>query len=517
MSKKLTQANRDHRRIKNKNRKEIIMKKILSIILTALMLTASFSMLVVPASAADNASPVITPDASWYDANATTLVINDAADLMAFALQLEAKNTFYGKTVELAADVDLNPGWTASETAPTNVWPYKTVAAEGFWGTFDGKGHTISGIYNDFNSIQAGIFGNYATRPNTRLDPEDSSKYIIHNIMIKNVAIVNSVQIVRGQDTGGFYGYVAQGVSNDNLNYTTINFENVYNGISLYDLAASSNNKAGTAFCLGGFVGNCNSSGIVLNFKNCVYAGNMKFDTMVNDKVGGFVGTTGTTQKDVVATTYENCAYYGNADIGADFFACFSADGIRKDIVKNCVSAGVMKSSADPMELITGALVHQKNTGTTVTGCLYTTTNGLNVPFGEEVSVAPEGTTFCTHAELIGANAKTPAEGWTKTAGYAMPTSLYTQLKTLIDAQTPIVPDGTELGGGEQNDDKKEETPDNNKKEETETKAPETEAETTAAVTEKVEEGGCGGVIGVGAVAIVGAAAIAVARKKKED
>ena len=241
------------------------MKKILSIFLSILMLTACLSMMAVPAGAAD----AITADPTWYDETKTTLVINDAADLLAFSQQLNAgANTFSGKTVELAADIDLNPGWTASATAPTNIWGYKDVGAAGFWGTFDGKGHTISGIYCDFNSIQAGIFGNFAVKPDKRKDAD--GKFIIENVTIKNVAFVNSVMIVRGQDTGGFYGYLAQGQSNDGTTYDTFNFENVYNGISIIGAASSSNNKAGTAIAVGGFIGNCNTSGIAFNFKNCV-------------------------------------------------------------------------------------------------------------------------------------------------------------------------------------------------------------------------------------------------------
>lgn len=495
------------------------MKKILSIILTALMLTASFSMLVVPASAANNTP--ITPDANWYNADATELVINDAADLLAFVAQINAQNTFAGKTVKLGADIDLNPGWTASTTAPTNVWDVDDCALYGFWGTFDGQGHTLSGIYLSSETYQMGLFGRMAVRPGNRAKTE-GGQYILIDAVVKNVAIVNSVVPVRGGDTAGFYGYLADGQTDGSNNWDSVTFENVYNDIDLITTTAASNNTAATANYVGGFIGRCNTSGIDLNFKNCVYAGTIKLDTLVHDKVGGFVSATGGPGKTNVDVLYENCAFYGKIDCAASVYSPFSAEGkadgtFKIHTVKNSVVAGVVKSTEDVMESLYGSFSTFAGEGMVMTDSYYTAINEENIPFAEMVSVAPEGTTFCTHAELIGANAKAPAEGWTKTAGYAMPTALYTQFKALIDAQTPIVPDGTELGGGEQNDDKKEETPDNNKKEETETKAPETEAETTAAVTEKVEEGGCGGVIGVGAVAIVGAAAIAVARKKKED
>ncbi|MBQ9112581.1 MAG: hypothetical protein IJY08_03270 [Clostridia bacterium] len=490
------------------------MKKFFSVLLSILMLTASLSMMAMPASAAE----AITADSTWYDDTKTTLVISDAADLLAFAAQINAKNTFVGKTVELSADIDLNPGWVASTTAPTNVWDITGCGVNGFWGTFDGKGHTISGIYLSLDSYQRGIFGNFQC--NDRQKDADGNIIIITPV-VKNLAVVNSVVPVRGNDMGGFYGYLAKGQGDGKGNWDCITFENVYNAIDLITTTAASNNTAGTAENVGGFIGKCNTSGIAFKFTNCVYAGKMVMNTLIHDKVGGFIGSTGTTKKDDVHNTYTNCAYYGNANIGADFFGCFVADGIRADILKNCVSAGIMSSTADAMDFIAGGLVHQKNSSTTITDCLYTTTNGVNTPLGEEVSVAPEGTTFCTHAELIGANAKTPAEGWTKTAGYAMPTELYNQFKTLLDAQTPVVPEGESQPGDEATDtDDNSTTEAGETAENTEKSDNQTEAGKTtegAGTTEPADDKGCGGVIGLGAVAIVGVAAVAVAFKKKED
>ena len=489
------------------------MKKILSIILSILMLTASFAVMAVPASAAD----AITADSTWYDESKTTLVISDAADLLAFAAQIDAKNTFVGKTVELAADVDLNPGWVASTTAPTNVWDITNCGVNGFWGTFDGKGHTISGIYLSLDSYQRGIFGNFQINERQK---DEAGNNVIVTPVVKNLAVVNSVVPVRGNDMGGFYGYLAKGQNDGKGNWDCFTFENVYNAIDLITTTAASNNKDGIAQNIGGFIGKCNTSGIAFKFTNCVYAGKMIMNTMVHDKVGGFIGSTGTTKKDDVHNTYTNCAYYGNGNIGADFFGCFAADGIRADILKNCVSAGIMNSSADAMDFIAGGLVHQKNSGTTVTGCLYTITNGVNTPFGEEVSVAPEGTTFCKHAELIGTDARTPAEGWTKTAGYAMPTALYNQFKTLLDAHTPAVPEGSEP---EQPKDTEPEATDpkdtdaGTDKPADQTQATQTTDAPSGSTTEPTDEKGCGGVIGLGAVAIVGVAAVAVVSKKKED
>lgn len=55
------------------------------------------------------------------------------------------ESDFAGKTIKLMRDIILNADWTASETAPTDVW--QGIAE--FKGVFDGNGKIISGIYGE--------------------------------------------------------------------------------------------------------------------------------------------------------------------------------------------------------------------------------------------------------------------------------------------------------------------------------------------------------------------------------
>ena len=109
------------------------------------------------------AKPMI--DTSWYKADAKTLVIDSAEDLYGF-WQLASSETFEGKTIQLGADIDLNNGWIPSIDAQGNLAnipdnPFLPInsSTNRFAGTFDGKGHTISGVYMDVEQDYVGLFG----------------------------------------------------------------------------------------------------------------------------------------------------------------------------------------------------------------------------------------------------------------------------------------------------------------------------------------------------------------------
>jgi len=107
----------------------------------------------------------VTSDTSWYtETEDGNKVIVTAGDLRGFqAISPESKyNGFTGETIYLGADIDLNLGWEAGATAPTNVWTPIGRSASGinaFSGTFDGQGHTIKGVYVNGSTDRLGFFG----------------------------------------------------------------------------------------------------------------------------------------------------------------------------------------------------------------------------------------------------------------------------------------------------------------------------------------------------------------------
>ena len=119
----------------------------------------------------------------WYDENEKEFTITTAEELLEFA-QLSSYYNFKGQTIKLGADIVVNEG-NAEEwgtTFPEIVWD-KPI--DSFAGTFDGQGHTISGIYcmgylykcsgKGLKPLPAGLFSN--TKP---------------ECVIKNFRLVNS-------------------------------------------------------------------------------------------------------------------------------------------------------------------------------------------------------------------------------------------------------------------------------------------------------------------------------------
>ena len=103
-----------------------------------------------------NATPTETGNklgVSWYDVNGQEFTISTADELYEFAALSEYYN-FKKQTVKLGADIVINEGNAAdwAEKGPSRKW----VPIQGFAGTFDGQGHTISGMYlNGFDTVVA--------------------------------------------------------------------------------------------------------------------------------------------------------------------------------------------------------------------------------------------------------------------------------------------------------------------------------------------------------------------------
>ena len=130
-------------------------KSLLALVLACMMIA---SMIVVPVSAADVDVWDGTADTSWYSADATTFTLTTAEQLAGLAQLVNGGNTFSGKTVKLGADIQLQSNadmanyatWSTS-VAPANVWTpigwYTSAENQVFQGSFDGQGHTVSGMY----------------------------------------------------------------------------------------------------------------------------------------------------------------------------------------------------------------------------------------------------------------------------------------------------------------------------------------------------------------------------------
>ena len=164
------------------------------------------------------------------------------SELAWIAQQVNAGNTFAGKTVKLAKDIDLNNGeWTPIGNVPS--YPSKTFA-----GTFDGNGKTISNLnVSDFTVeyASAGLFGSITgTVKNVTVENAvvRSSHYagaicgyssaqacVIENCHVKKSSVTSVPEWMgdeynNGDKAGGIIGYIATGdkVNNCSVENVTV-------------------------------------------------------------------------------------------------------------------------------------------------------------------------------------------------------------------------------------------------------------------------------------------------------
>jgi hypothetical protein len=165
---------------------------------------------------------MIDPDTSWYDENKDTFLLKNVEEFIGFA-QLALTKDFAGKTVKLDADIQLNKveadtiaAWQSGEKLPENIWTPVGTYGKTFKGTFDGQGHTISGIYVKGKEYQ-GLFG-----------------YVDKTGVVRNFKLLDSYI----ESTGNYVGTIA---------YLHGNCESIYSNVVI-------NAKAGSGY-VGGIVG----------------------------------------------------------------------------------------------------------------------------------------------------------------------------------------------------------------------------------------------------------------------
>ena len=123
-----------------------------------------------------------TPTTSWYSATATEMTVSTYAELAEFAQIVNgthatiSQDSFRGKTVKLAADIDMGGvydseagTWSGTSWTPIGNAKYgvsgsgsaATLTSTGyaFEGTFDGQGHSLTNFYISASTGYLGLFG----------------------------------------------------------------------------------------------------------------------------------------------------------------------------------------------------------------------------------------------------------------------------------------------------------------------------------------------------------------------
>ena len=103
-----------------------------------------------------------TAGTEWYNETSTEFEISTAEQLAGLAELVNNGNDFSGKTILLTADIVLNDtsDWENWEnSAPNNTWTPIGNSSNEFSGSFDGQGHTVSGVYINSENKYQGLFG----------------------------------------------------------------------------------------------------------------------------------------------------------------------------------------------------------------------------------------------------------------------------------------------------------------------------------------------------------------------
>ena len=248
-------------------------------------------------------------------------LISNADELRLFAAIVNGTDGMAQNTAakgRLTADILLNDtedweSWNET-TAPTNNWTPIGNSSQPFTGTFDGQGHTVSGIFvNSGNNCQ-GFFG--ATNGATITNLHTTQGYIRGNGSV-----------------GGIVGNAEGGSIEDCTNGCTI---------------------ASTGNSNGGIIGN----GMGVQITSCTNNGPLVAGQYQN---GGIAGT-------VDNSTIDQCV--NNANITVDDHAGGIAGYNTNGTVSNCLNKGNVNTSNAFYTYTAGIVANNRGTGSVVKNCL---------------------------------------------------------------------------------------------------------------------------------------------------
>ncbi len=276
--------------------------------LLALLLVLTLLVGLMPAAlAADTVDVSALPE---YTADADTSAgaaykISTEESLRAFAAAVKAddgKGTYNlsGVSFYLANDIALTGAWTPVGNGVSAVKDF-------FAGTFDGCGHTISGLNVQGSTVNQGLFAaiNQATIRSLNVSGVVScgTKNYIGGIVGKVQAGTIENCSFSGSVTGGYTGGIAGGLSSNNVTISgCVNAADV------------------TGTTAGGILGYC---GTAATIQNCYNTGSITG----SDKAGGIVGQ-------LKKGTIENC--YSIGDIGGKASQKGGIFAFSNATVKNC-------------------------------------------------------------------------------------------------------------------------------------------------------------------------------------
>lgn len=354
------------------------------------------------------------PDTRWYNETDTEFVLRTAREMYGLAKLVNAGNKFEGKTIKLGSDIVFNEGnaedWIDIDN-PEGIdeWePIGLSSSKCFNGTFDGQGHTISGMYVMRTSQHAGLFG-----------------FAESTSVLRNFRILNSYVDSR-MDTNGKAG-IAVGVAKGNV-------DSIYVDATL---------KAKGSY-IGGIAGQSTVGGYI---SNCWFAGKI-ITGPSSDQIGGIVGYI--TCKGNI-TTIEHCLYTGEivsensgaVMIGGIGGNCTVSNNTQTVNVKDCLIAGTVGGKNNA-----GAVFGKNTSGSTVEcESVYTTLSEDYSIIRDDAQENNCTVSFVKETELKGASAHTNLNEldfvnyWVAKEGMIPELQIFSEIKGSINISKNVEPD----------------------------------------------------------------------------
>ena len=200
----------------------------------------------------------VQADTSWYTGSSDTYTIHTAEELYGLAA-LSKEADFSGMTIQLGSDIVCNSGDAADwgTDTPTHAWLPIGSSGSKFAGTFDGQGHTISGLYCRKTTKDAAYLGLFS---------HTAAGCVIENLSLKNSAFTFAGDGDYGR-MGSFAAWADGGT-----------FRNLYS-----DAILTNNN-----IVTGGIVGLTNGAA---DISNCAFAGEIHAQGAEDTaRAGGILG-----------------------------------------------------------------------------------------------------------------------------------------------------------------------------------------------------------------------------------
>ena len=294
-----------------------------------------------------------TPDTSWIDLNniKSEYTITSADQFFGLMkIRQDNRNTnaaaveFAGTTFKLDCDILVNEGTVADYvTAAKDYKKCVEIASTTYFkGTFDGQGHTISGIAMDCSTSGVkGIFGGVGD-----------------NATIKNLTFIHSYfDSDDHKDAKGAGGLLAARVNGTNVLFSNITIKHSVMRESTSNTAAEADN---TFYGVGFLVGYIDKNKS-LTIENCYVSGSIEFGTQGTKWFGGLVGyvldNASLTVKNTTVSPYTTIT--GLNDLGGFVGNAVTTSGKESSITiySDCSCAATLVPTAKDTTAVTGKYV----------------------------------------------------------------------------------------------------------------------------------------------------------------